>query len=123
MMRTELSQILASVAGSMRFTEGSTSFQISSQPTAIIVDFASMGSLLRVRREAEALKKQIASLPALPLFRKSSKEPATPEPALNNWSKPIWIQVKGRPVGRLDDSHGELKFKATPLRFFTRNRF
>lgn len=81
-----------------------------------------MTSLLRVRRESEALKQQITALPPLPKFP-GGKNPDPPARAASSLQlNPIWVQVRGRPVGKVETIDGSLRFQATPFRFFTKRR-
>ncbi len=111
-----------SIIGSLRVSCGGFHFRVSLGDERWIAEFPSFAALLLARTEAESLRKAISSLPSLPPRPgKKVREPVSSNPNLRK-KLLIWVQVGDRPVGKLSEESGSLKFHPTPLRFFTKHK-
>ncbi len=107
------------IQGAMHVSCGDFEFRVELAPSRIVADFPSFGMLLRARKEGEELKSAIDRLPPLPGATPSPRPPNSGLPAALVGTE-IFVAVNSRPVGKIVQESGSLRFRPTPLQFLKR---
>ncbi len=106
--------------GTLRVSCADFSFRLRFKPGRLIVDFPSLGMLVRARKEAADLQAAVANLPPLPGSPAGGRGAGSPTPPIDLSSTDMWVAVNMRPVGRVVKEPSGMRFRPTPFSFLSR---